>query len=76
LPDNPKLGLRTTEKTAAQWGKCLICGGNCVERLVTDCIAVACEVCLLDLKIKMPKQKVEVNGNLKGSKDRDPAVGT
>ena len=47
-----------------------------MERLLTDCIAVACEVCLLDLKIKKPKQKSEVNGNLKSSKDPDPAVGT
>jgi len=45
---------------------------------VTDCIVrvVACEVYLLDLKIKKSKQKGEVNGNLKISKDPDPAVGT
>jgi len=43
---------------------------------VTACIAVACEVCLLDLNIKKTKQKFEVNMNLKSSKDRDPAVGT
>jgi hypothetical protein len=43
---------------------------------VTDCIAVACEVCLLEVKIKNPKQKGEVNGNFKSSKDRDTVVGT
>jgi hypothetical protein len=31
---------------------------------------------LLDLKIKASKEKSEVNGKLKSSKDRDPAVGT
>jgi len=76
LADNPRLGLLTTEKTAAQWGKCRNCDGHCVERLVTDWMAVVCEVCLLDPTMKKPKQKGEVNGNLKSSKDRDPAVGT
>jgi reverse gyrase len=76
LADIPRLGLWTIEKTAAQWGKCHNCGGRCVEILVTDFIAVSCEVCLLDVKIKTSKEKSEVNGKLRSSKDRDPAVGT